>query len=128
MSPCGNIDAQIIAEDGPHYLLLQWTGHNIDRIKALKNYFFSDKSMAITNTIFASTTVSITELRRNPGAVIEEAGGMPVAILNHNRPAAYLVPAEAFEAMLEKLEDVDLAELVRQRRGGKTVKVSLDDL
>jgi antitoxin StbD len=60
--------------------------------------------------------------------VIEEAGGMPVAILNHNRPAAYLVPAEAFEAMLEKLEDVDLAELVRQRRGGKTVKVSLDDL
>jgi antitoxin StbD len=60
--------------------------------------------------------------------VIEEAGGMPVAILNHNRPAAYLVPAEAFEAMLEKLEDLDLAELVRQRRGGKTVKVSLDDL
>ncbi len=53
---------------------------------------------------------------------------MPVAILNHNRPAAYLVPAEAFEAILEKLEDLDLAELVRQRRGGKTVKVSLDDL
>ena len=84
--------------------------------------------MNMTNAIYARSTVSITELRRNPGAIIDEAGVSAVAILNHNRATAYLVPAETFEAMMEQLEDIDLAELVRKRRGGKTVKVSLDDL
>ena len=84
--------------------------------------------MNTTNAIYASATVSITELRRNPGLVIKEAGDSPVAILNHNRATAYLVPADTFEAMLERLEDADLAEIVRKRRGGKTLKVSLDDL
>ncbi len=84
--------------------------------------------MGITKTIYAASTVSITELRRNPGAVIEEAGDLPVAILNHNRATAYLVPAETFESMIERLEDIELAELVRERRLGDTVKVSLDEL
>jgi antitoxin StbD len=84
--------------------------------------------MNITKTIYASTTVSITDLRRNPGAVIEEAGNLPVAILNHNRATAYLVSAEAFEAIMDRLEDIELAELVRERRGGETVKVTLDEL
>ncbi|MQR00683.1 type II toxin-antitoxin system prevent-host-death family antitoxin [Glaciimonas sp. GS1] len=82
----------------------------------------------MTNAIHARATVSITELRRNPGQVIEEGGNSPVAILNHNRATAYLVPAEAFEAMLEKLEDIALADVVRNRRGGKVVKVTLDEL
>ncbi len=82
----------------------------------------------LINSIFATATVSITDLRRNPGAIIEEAGDAPIAILNHNRASAYLVPATLYEAMMEKLEDIELAELVRERRGGETVKVVLDDL
>ncbi|RJF99479.1 type II toxin-antitoxin system Phd/YefM family antitoxin [Noviherbaspirillum saxi] len=82
----------------------------------------------MTNVIYANATVSITDLRRNPGAVIEEAGDAPVAILNHNRATAYLVPAGVFEALMETIEDMDLAEIVRSRRGGKTQKVSLDEL
>lgn len=82
----------------------------------------------MTNAIYAPATVSITDLRRNPGAVIESAGDAPVAVLNHNRATAYLVPAEVFETIMEKLEDIDLAETVRSRRSGKTLKVSLDDL
>jgi len=84
--------------------------------------------MAATNAIYAGATVSITDLRRNPGAIIEEAGDAAVAILNHNRPAAYLIPAHVFARMMERLEDSELAEIVRKRRGGKSVKVSLDDL
>ncbi|AJG23090.1 MULTISPECIES: type II toxin-antitoxin system Phd/YefM family antitoxin [Cupriavidus] len=84
--------------------------------------------MTVTRAIYATATVSITDLRRNPGAIIEEAGNEPVAVLNHNRPAAYLVPAQAFEALMDRLEDIELAEIVRQRRGGKSVKVSLDEL
>lgn len=82
----------------------------------------------LINSIFATATVSITDLRRNPGAIIDEAGDAPIAILNHNRASAYLVPAKLYEAMMEKLEDIELAELVRERRGGETVKVVLDDL
>lgn len=82
----------------------------------------------LINSIFATATVSITDLRRNPGAIIDEAGDAPIAILNHNRVSAYLVPAKLYEAMMEKLEDIELAELVRERRGGETVKVVLDDL
>ena len=82
----------------------------------------------LINSILATATVSITDLRRNPGAIIDEAGDAPIAILNHNRASAYLVPAKLYEAMMEKLEDIELAELVRKRRGGETVKVVLDDL
>lgn len=82
----------------------------------------------LINSIFATATVSITDLRRNPGAIIDEAGDAPIAILNHNRASAYLVPAKLYEAMMDRLEDIELAELVRERRGGETVKVVLDDL
>lgn len=84
--------------------------------------------MALTSPIYATSTISITELRRNLGTIIEEASDEAIAILNHNRPTAYLVSAVAFEALIDKLEDLELAELARQRRGGKTVKVSLDEL
>jgi len=84
--------------------------------------------MTMTNAIYANATVSITELRRNPGAVIEEAGDAPVAVLNHNRTTAYIVPAKVFEMLMEAIEDQDLAEIVRSRRGGRTQKVSLDEL
>lgn len=53
--------------------------------------------------ILASRSVSITELKRSPSAVLEQAGSEPVAVLNHNRPAAYLLPPHVYEAMLERL-------------------------
>ncbi len=78
--------------------------------------------------LYTNASVSISELKKNPTAVIEEADGFPVAVLNHNRPAAYLVPAAAFEAMMEKLDDIELARLVKERGNESTVRVTLDDL
>lgn len=78
--------------------------------------------------VYADTSVSITELKKNPSAIIEHAEGFPVAILNHNKPAAYLVPADAFEALMDKLEDVELAALVKRREKQREIKVSLDEL
>lgn len=60
--------------------------------------------------------------------IIEQAEGFPVAILYHNKPAAYLVPAAAFEALLDKLEDVELAAILKGREDQAEVEVSLDDL
>ena len=78
--------------------------------------------------ILADASISITELKRNPGAVIEAADGESVAVLVHNKPSAYLVPAETYKRLLERLEDLELAELVRERNGEKRVKVKLDEL
>ena len=78
--------------------------------------------------VYADASVSITELKKNPSAIIEQAEGFPVAILNHNKPAAYLVPAATFEALLDKLEDVELAAIVKAREDQAEVEVSLDSL
>lgn len=51
-----------------------------------------------------------------------------MAVLNHNRLMGYVVLAAAFEAMIERLEDLELAGLARARADGTPVPVSLDDL
>ncbi|MDI6725661.1 MAG: type II toxin-antitoxin system prevent-host-death family antitoxin [Smithellaceae bacterium] len=76
----------------------------------------------------AKSSVSITDLKKNPSAVIKEAEGSPVVILNHNKPSAYIVPADAFEAMLEKLDDLEIKKTVRKRQSEKSIPVSLDAL
>lgn len=78
--------------------------------------------------ILADYSASISELKKNPTALLTEANGSPVAILNHNKPAAYLVPAETYEWMMEMLDDQELAQLIESRRAdlSKAVEVSLD--
>ena len=78
--------------------------------------------------IHARASVSISDLKKNPSSVIDQASGEAVAILNHNRPTAYLVPAAAYEAILERLDDLDLAKIVRKRHSEATVSVTLDEL
>lgn len=63
--------------------------------------------------VLATRSVSITELKRSPSAVLEQAGSEPVAVLNHNRPAAYLLPPHVYEAMLERL-NADLRTAIQE--------------
>jgi antitoxin StbD len=80
--------------------------------------------------ILASFSASISELKKNPSALINKAEGEPIAILNHNLPTAYLVPADVFERLMDKLEDYELGEIVKKRQAEKhlAIEVSLDDL
>ncbi len=75
-------------------------------------------------------SASITELKKNPSALLEKAGGETIAILNHNKPSAYLVPAELYESLLERLEDYELGLIVKERQSekAKAIRVSMDDL
>jgi len=84
--------------------------------------------MSITQIILAKTTVSMTDLRRNPSKIMEIAGDLPVAVLNHNKPEAYLLSAKAYEALLDLVDDVSLIKTIQSRKGGKTVKVKLEEL
>jgi len=79
-------------------------------------------------TILAGNSVSITELKRNPSAVIDAADNEAVAVLVHNKPSAYLVPAQTYERMVDRMEDLELAELVRARAKERRIKVKLDEL
>lgn len=42
----------------------------------------------------SKSSASISELKHNPSQLIEAANGETIAILNHNKPTAYLVPAD----------------------------------
>lgn len=81
-------------------------------------------------SLLANYTVSISDLRKNPSQLIDEASGETIAILNRNKPTAYLVSPEVYELMLEIIDDIQLSELVKKRlsESAKPVKVNLDDL
>lgn len=82
----------------------------------------------LMQNVLADVAVSVSDLKKSPTAVMNRADGAPVAVLNHNRVMAYMVPPEAFEAIMEALDDADLARIVKARAGETPVKVSLDDL
>ncbi len=80
--------------------------------------------------ILADLSASISELKKNPSALLQQADGSPITILNHNKPTAYLIPAETYEALIEGIEDYDLGLIVKQRQKekSKAVEVSIDKL
>jgi prevent-host-death family protein len=49
--------------------------------------------------ILTKNISSISELKANPMKVLESAGGEAIAILNHNKPAFYCVPVDAYDNM-----------------------------
>ena len=80
--------------------------------------------------VLADCSASISELKKNPTALLNEADGSAIAILNHNKPAAYLVPAETYEWLMDVVDDYELAKVVEERRVdfSSAVEVDLDDL
>lgn len=76
--------------------------------------------------ILSQLSASISELKKNPTALLKQADGAPIAILNHNRPTAYLIPAEMYETLLELIEDYDLGRIVRERQPEKVDAVDVD--
>lgn len=80
--------------------------------------------------ILCEFSASITELKKNPTALIKQAGTSPIAILNHNRPSAYIVPARTFEVLVDLLEDMELSRIIEDRMDemDQAVEVSLDEL
>lgn len=80
------------------------------------------------HTILAEVTASVSELKRYPMGTVAAGDGFPVAILNRNEPAFYCVPAKAFEALMDRLEDIELNTIADARKGQKEVEISIDEL
>ena len=84
--------------------------------------------MITVRPILADNSTSISELKKNPMAVIEQADGFPVAVLNRNQPAFYCVPADAYEILMDKLEDIELSKIVKEREHSEEIEINIDDL
>ncbi len=76
--------------------------------------------------IYADLSVSMSEFKKNPAQVLRTAGEIPVAVLNHNRPAFYMVTPRLFQALVDELSDRDFLELVRQRLTRKDTAIEVD--
>ena len=82
------------------------------------------------NTLLSSYSASVSELKKNPSRLIEQANGESIAILNHNKPTAYLVPASKYEELMEAIDEQNLAKIIKQRskEKNKAIEVSLNEL
>jgi antitoxin StbD len=80
------------------------------------------------HTILAEVTASVSELKKNPMGTVAAGEGFPVAILNRNEPAFYCVPAKAFEAMMDRIEDIELNAIADARKGEQRIRVDLDEI
>lgn len=78
------------------------------------------------DAIYADYSISMSEFKKNPAQVLRTAGEKPVAVLNHNRPAFYMVTPRLFEALVEEMARRDLEELVRRRLAVKDTAVEVD--
>lgn len=81
-------------------------------------------------TILTEITVSMSEFKKNPASVLREANIRPVAVLNHNKAAFYMVEPKLFQAMVEELADQDLYRtvLARVAEKGQAVEVDIDEI
>lgn len=82
------------------------------------------------DAVYADYSISMSEFKKNPAQVLRTAGEKPVAMLNHNRPAFYMITPKLFEALIEELADRDLADLARQRLAAvdSAIEFDLDQL
>jgi antitoxin StbD len=80
--------------------------------------------------IHADLSVSISDLKRNPQAIINEAHSEAIALLNRNKPTAYIVPAETYEMLMEVAEDIELGRIIEQRKSEKkdAIEVKFNEL
>ena len=76
-------------------------------------------------SVFANLSVSMSEFKKNPAAVLRESRNRPVAVLNHNRPAFYMIEPQLFETMLEQLADNDLYRKAAARLAEKSRSVEV---
>jgi len=82
----------------------------------------------MTTRILTEAAASISQLKANPMKVALSADGEPVVVLNRNKPAFYCVPAEAYEMLMDHVEDLELLAIAEARKNEESIKVNINDL
>jgi antitoxin StbD len=82
----------------------------------------------MTNFIFSDVIASVSELKKHPMQVFNQAKGRPLAILNRNKPVFYCIPPLMFEALIDKFEDEELANIIISRQNESEIAIDINDL
>ena len=69
------------------------------------------------DALLARTSIGISELREAPARVFEQAGDEALVVLNHNKPAGYIVSTVWMERVLDALADRVVADTAIERLG-----------
>ena len=77
-------------------------------------------------TLFTDLTVSMSDFKKNPAKVLRDAGTQPVAVLNHNKAAFYMIEPTMFEALIEDLADAQITPLVKTRQAQRDQAIEVD--
>ena len=67
------------------------------------------------DTLLSFRSIGISELREAPARAFEQAGDQAVVVLNHNRPAGYIVSQALMGRILDQLVDRAVADKARER-------------
>lgn len=82
----------------------------------------------IFQRVEADLAVSISDLKKNPSAVVSASEVEAVAVLNHNRVVAYVISPAVWEYLQELYDDAKIVERLEKRKPEKAIPVKLDDL
>jgi antitoxin StbD len=82
------------------------------------------------DSILSNHSIGISDLREAPARMFEQAGDEAVVVLNHNRPAGYIVSTQLMARILDQLADRAITNKAATRVAGvKTArKITLDEL
>ena len=69
------------------------------------------------DVLLAKTSIGISELREAPARVFEQAGDEALVVLNHNKPAGYIVSTVWMGRVLDALADRVVADKALKRLG-----------
>jgi antitoxin StbD len=82
------------------------------------------------DTVLSQKSIGISELREAPAKAFDDAGDQPVVVLNHNKPAGYILSPRLMTAFLDAMADRAVAAKAapRLKTLSKARRISLDDL
>lgn len=82
------------------------------------------------DSVLTTRSIGISELREAPAKAFEQAGDEAVMVLNHNKPAGYILSPRLMAAFLDALADRAVAEkaAARLKSIAKARRISVDEL
>jgi antitoxin StbD len=82
------------------------------------------------DTLFSTHSIGISDLREAPARAFEQAGDDAVVVLNHNRPAGYILSTQLMARILDQLADRAVAAKAQPRLAtvASARRVTLDEL
>ncbi len=82
------------------------------------------------DSILSHHSIGISDLREAPARAFEQAGDEAVVVLNHNRPAGYIVSSSLMARIMDQLADRVITDKAYSRIAtlGTARKITLDEL